>query len=189
MTENSEAWVPLIASITRTLNANEDTKLRSALRAGAVQHTEARAYPYILPFTGEQVSAQQRTALLRACSLLAQFPELFTIDATIGINSVGQFLAKAIYTAPESSSNTEQVVGQRIEYLHNQDLEEAAATLRRIFSYLQSIGARKRLNAYSLVQLLWYWGNGYTESSLNHRLRVLQDFYSSQELPTAKSTK
>ncbi|MBP3088479.1 type I-E CRISPR-associated protein Cse2/CasB [Corynebacterium sp. sy017] len=180
MTDTKLPWEPLIGEIVPVFHDRSNPRMRSALRAGGVEHTETRAYPYVLPCLGAHPSAQQRTALLRTTAIIAHYPDLFSVDSKKERSSVGSFLATAARSMGNDRDNAERFIGIRISQLHTQDIEEATATFRRLFAFLDSERSKVQLNAWSFVELFWYWGNGYSEPSVNHRLKVLRDFYMSE---------
>lgn len=186
MTEKQKlGWEGLVYRILDNGNKKSFRSIKSAIRAGHSQYTEFRAYPHVLPYLDPQTAPQQKTAVLRCAALMAEFVELgqpMTSTSKERIYSLGQWAARL--TETDISKSTASNIAARLEYLHTQDLEEAIMTIRRILQIADSKGFHGKLNFFDLMRTFWFWGAGYSETSTEHRLKVLRDFYGYQPTPS-----
>lgn len=186
MTEKQQlGWEGLVYRILENGNGRSFRSVRSAIRAGNSQYTEFRAYPHVLPYLDPHTSRQQKTAVLRCAALMAEFVELGqppTSTSKDRTYSMGQWAA--YLTESDTSESTASNIAARLEYLHTQDLEEAIMTIRRILQFADSKGFHGKLNFFDLMRTFWFWGAGYGETSTEHRLKILRDFYGYQPTPS-----
>ena len=147
----------------------------AALRFGMSITTEYRAYPYVLPYLGN-ASPRERMVALRCAAMIAEYADLGadSDDASpLRFGVWANHLARKI----GDDDSVDGMIASRLEYLHTQDVEEAITTIRRILQYAQSNSFTQRVDFIQLFKTFWYWGNGYNDDSLDHRLEILRDFY------------
>jgi CRISPR system CASCADE complex protein casB len=150
----------------------------AALRFGMSITTEYRAYPYVLPYLGDaSQQKQKRVVALRCAAMIAEYADL---GADSDDASLLQFGVWASHLARKinDDESVDGMIASRLEYLHMQDVEEAITTIRRILQYAQSNSFTQKVDFIQLFKTFWFWGNGYDDDSLNHRLEILRDFYS-----------
>lgn len=184
----SQPWKYLIGRLnTWRKNRPAHTKELAALRKGANALTEHYAYPYVLPYV-KDMSKQEQTAFLRVAAMLAEHPNIPVYVPTENEKKYRLFgewcyqltcaLSDKKGKAQPVATDSDDFVGQRLAYLHTQDLEEAALSIRRLLSMADSLKAPPALDTYSLARLLRYWGNGLSPASQENRQRILRDYYS-----------
>lgn len=148
----------------------------AALRSGMSITTEYRAYPYVLPDLGD-ASPRERMVALRCAAMIAEYADLGTDSDDVSLLRFGVWASRLARKINDAES-VDGMIASRLEYLHTQDVEEAITTIRRILQYAQSNSFTQRVDFIQLFKTFWYWGNGYSSDSLNCRLRILRDFYS-----------
>lgn len=148
----------------------------AALRFGMSITTEYRAYPYVLPELGN-ASPRERMVALRCAAMIAEYADLGTDSDDVPLLQFGVW-ARHLARKINDDGSVDGMIASRLEYLHTQDVEEAITTIRRILQYAQSNSFTKKVNFIQLFETFWYWGNGYDSDSLDHRLEILRDFYS-----------
>ena len=150
----------------------------AALRSGMSITTEYRAYPYVLPYLGDASQQEQkRVVALRCAAMIAEYADL---GGDLDDASPLRFGVWANHLARKigDDDSVDGMIASRLEYLHMQDVEEAITTIRRILQYAQSNSFTQKVDFIQLFKTFWFWGNGYDDDSLNHRLEILRDFYS-----------
>lgn len=170
-------------------------RIRSALRRGSDESTEHYAYPYVLPALPPDATPHDRVVLLRMAALTAEFSSVPAIETAKAqehrsSQSFGRwcFELSRVWRAHrgqqgEFSARNPDPIGQRLAYLHTQDLEEMIRSVRRLLAMASTSGiAAPPLDYYSLYRTLLHWGNGYSEESRRVRMRILRDYYSSFSL-------
>ena len=148
----------------------------AALRSGMSITTEYRAYPYVLPYLGN-ASPWERMVALRCAAMIAEYADLGTDSDDVSLLQFGVWASHLAQKINDDES-VDGMIASRLEYLHTQDVEEAITTIRRILQYAQSNNFTKKVDFIQLFKTFWYWGNDYNDDSLDHRLQILRDFYS-----------
>lgn len=165
------------------------------LRRGVNEETEHFAYPEVLPFI--EGNEKKQKVVLRLCALVAEFPEILQSQREEGKRapSLGKwvFLLSLAKARKENSTfefnpNNPDTLAQRLKYLHTQDVEDAIASVRRIFFMAKTLGeGAPAIDYYQLFRTFLYWGDGFTPNSISNRSRILRDYYSGS-LVSEKST-
>lgn len=172
----SEPWRPLIGRV--LAQRTKDHGYAARIKRGLVEHTEAYAYGDVLPYAG----SRDGEPLLRAAAIVASHPHiaqvsgsgrhprlgasLFAMSRAVAMKRTGKFVLDP--AKPDS-------IAQRLVYLQEQDLDEAALSLHRILTIGDTSGIP--IDYYALASLLVHWGGGYTPSSERVRRSTLYDYY------------
>jgi len=191
--ENSRAradWEERLGYILRMREqeSGQARKARAELRRGASAHTEHYAYPYVYPYIDSELSEKQGKALLRLFALTAEFnkvPQFEPSDAAKR-RPFGQwaFLVSSALAQKQNETFTPDpesldAVGQRLQFLHSLDSEEAILNVARILSLASSLpSGSPALDYYDLFKTFLYWGNGFSPQAQNVRRRILRDYFS-----------
>ncbi|AWB82408.1 type I-E CRISPR-associated protein Cse2/CasB [Corynebacterium yudongzhengii] len=173
-------------------------KTRAALRKGNSPHTEHWAYPEVLPYADPTFSDEQKTILIRLFALVAEFDGITQYRATEPSRhrSFGQWafhvssaLAKAKNESFTPNPDELDAVGQRLQFLHSLDGEEALANVSRIMQLASGLpGPVPAIDFYELFRTFLYWGKGFTPASQQVRRRILRDYFSAFSTPKTEST-
>lgn len=159
----------------------------AALRRGSSTVTEHYAYPYVLRYA-QELEEEQKTALLRIVAALAEYRDIptFQKDDRGGYRSFGSWCYQLSKRKAESESegfkfnpDKPDTVGQRLAYLHTQNLEEAIQSVRRLLALASGLTNPPALDKQNLVRTFLYWGNGLDPVSQENRRQILRDYYSS----------
>ncbi|WP_124039771.1 type I-E CRISPR-associated protein Cse2/CasB [Neoactinobaculum massilliense] len=180
--KTAEAWGPLLATILAQRNEPEFRRERAALRKGITPATETWAYPYVLPVLSLGASAATRTALLRSLAMAAEYLSVPQRPndgrrASVGIWACRVELERSGKTGFDLLQDP-GLIGTRLATIHTLTVEEAAATLRRIFDLAVQLGEPPAVDYFDLTRTLLQWGNGTSAASREVRTRILRDFYS-----------
>lgn len=161
-------------------------KTRAELRRGASPHTEQYAYPYVLPWAGENASRHRQTALLRLFALVAEFDDIPQFSPENGkylsfgswCYRVSVALAKSRGDSFTNDPEDPDAVAQRLQFLHTLDTEQAILNASRIMQLANGLGANTPpLDYFDLFRTFLRWGNGFTPQSQAVRRRLLRDYY------------
>ena len=178
-------WQQLIGRIQYLAQeAGGHTKEIAALRRGNSSITEHYAYPYVLPYTSNLKSKDQQTALLRVAAMLAEYGSIPNFDQQkSGYRSFGSWCFQLSNHLADGKRDpldpdNPDAVGQRLAYLHTQNLEEAVLSVRRLLALATSLQNPPALDKYNLAKTLIYWGNGISPASREARRQILRDYYS-----------
>ncbi len=179
-----EPWVDLLSEILRKREQEDYKRIKSVISKGATPHTQVYAYSAILPYLPENFQGSERDALLRIAALAADFTDIPHRSKTSGGLSFGRWAFRIAMTEDKHghsqsvAPDAPGMIAARLTYLHMQDLEEAARSIRRIFNYAVSLPSLiPPLDYFSLGKTLLRWGNGVSEKSRQVRLSVIEDFY------------
>lgn len=181
-------WYSLIGKISAYSDSSEGSPRElAALRRGNSAVTENYAYPYVLPYT-QGLKEEQKTALLRIAAALAEYRDIptFQKDDRGGYRSFGSWCYQLSKRKAESESegfkfnpDKPDTVGQRLAYLHTQNLEEAIQSVRRLLALASGLTNPPALDKQNLARTFLYWGNGLDPVSQENRRQILRDYYSS----------
>lgn len=183
-------WESRLGSILR-LREDENSnarKTRAEMRRGFSAHTEHYAYPHVYPYIDSDLSEKQGKALLRLFALTAEFNKVpqFTPSEGNRQRSFGQwaFLVSSALSQKQNESFVPDpedldAVGQRLQFLHSLDAEEAILNVSRIMGLASSLpGGSPAIDYYDLFRTFLYWGNGFSSEAQNVRRRILRDYFS-----------
>lgn len=188
---SSEPWEQRLSQILAmrdnpTAGQGSWRKIRAELRRGNSAHTEHYAYPYVLPWAGENASQHSQTVLLRLFALVAEFENIpqFSSEETHYL-SFGQWCyqvsAALAHGRGESFINDPEdpdAVSQRLRFLHTLDAEQAILNASRIMAIAHGLTTNTpTLDYYDLFRTFLRWGNGLSPQSQAVRRRVLRDYY------------
>ena len=188
-TPQREPWKALLYEILQRRKDPDYRAARAAIRQGATPFTQVRAYPYVLPAVPEDARPEQRNALLRVAALAAEYDRVPHSHEGKRRNSLGRW-AYRVATAENKNGRAQSVspdnpgmIAARLAYLHTQDMEEAARSIKRIFDVASTIpGLVPPVNYFDIADTLMRWGNGLSPQSQHIRMRVIEEFYSAPQL-------
>ncbi|MDK7198403.1 type I-E CRISPR-associated protein Cse2/CasB [Actinotignum sanguinis] len=192
-TPQREPWKALLLEVSKWAKEKKNNpRSRAAcavIRQGATPFTQVRAYPYVLPAVPEDARPEQRNALLRVAALAAEYDRVPHSHEGKRRNSLGRW-AYRVATAEGKNGRSQSVapdkpgmIAARLAYLHTQDMEEAARSIRRIFEVASTIpGPVPPVNYFDIADTLMRWGNGLSPQSQHIRMRVIEEFYSAPQL-------
>lgn len=175
-------------------NAPRWRRTRAELRRGASPHTESYAYPHVLPYTDPHMSPRHKTTLIRLFATAAEFEEIpqFHRSPELSRRNFGQWcylvssaLARSRGELYEADPDAPDAVGQRLQFLHALDTEQALLTVTRIMKLASSLpGPIPALDYFDLFHTFLHWGNGLSPESQHVRRGILRDYYSAYASPT-----
>lgn len=188
---SSEPWEQRLGQIlamrdNHSANQVSWRKTRAELRRGNSAHTEHYAYPYVLPWAGENASQRTQTVLLRLFALVAEFediPQLGSDDTHhVGFGQwcyrVSAALARSRGENFVNDPGDPDAVAQRLRFLHTLDAEKAILNASRIMTIAQGLGTyAPAIDYYDLFRTFLRWGNGLSPQSQAVRRRLLRDYY------------
>lgn len=160
MSEQTAAAVGL-ALIRNDLSKNRD------LKKGLNKHTEHYAYPHIIPIANNSYDEER---LLRIAGLVASYP------IAQGEQTFGSWLYS------KKSKNVED----RLSRIVSLNFDQAVSEFSRILKMVNNDGA---FNWFGLADVLFFWGNGITDASLNSRQKTLKEFYRAESVEEKTKTK
>lgn len=184
------SWESRLSSFIRLRKDENSTarKTRAEMRRGSSPHTEHYAYPHVYPYIDSDLSEKQGKALLRLFALTAEFNKIpqFTRTEHNKRRSFGQwaFLVSAALAQKQNESfvpdpENLDAVGQRLQFLHSLDAEEAILNVARIMNLASSLpSGSPALDYHDLFRTFLYWGNGFSPQAQNVRRRILRDYFS-----------
>ncbi|MDY5137699.1 type I-E CRISPR-associated protein Cse2/CasB [Actinotignum timonense] len=191
-TPQREPWKALLLQVLQwAKERDKNPRARAAcavIRQGATPFTQVRAYPYVLPAAPENARPEQRNALLRVAALAAEYDRVPHSSEGKRRNSLGRW-AYRVATAEGKNGRAQSVspdnpgmIAARLAYLHTQDMEEAARSIKRIFEVASTIpGPVPPVNYFDIADTLMRWGNGVSPESQYVRMRVIEEFYSAPQ--------
>ncbi|MFE1523174.1 type I-E CRISPR-associated protein Cse2/CasB [Schaalia turicensis] len=193
-TPQREPWKALLLEVSEWAKEKKNNpRYRAAcaaIRQGATPFTQMRAYPYVLPAAPENARPEQRNALLRVAALAAEYGN--RVSHSPGdkrSNSLGRWAYRVAIAegkngrAQSVSPDNPGMIAARLAYLHTQDMEEAARSIKRIFEVASTIpGPVPPVNYFDIADTLMRWGNGVSPESQYVRMRVIEEFYSAPQL-------
>ncbi|MBB5846388.1 CRISPR type I-E-associated protein CasB/Cse2 [Mobiluncus mulieris] len=177
-----EPWKTLVSEVLRRRNEKNYRSTLAALKRGRSTYTENAAYPFVLPYS----EGVPEKALLRGVSLIADFPEIPQVEkgedeekkpvyTPLGESFALTSKSLAYTRGAKIEFDKPDAIAQRLRFLPNLGLENAALTLRSILKFVEKYN--HPIDWYQLVQLLTHWGKGVSVSSQKSRNRVLHDYY------------
>jgi CRISPR type I-E-associated protein CasB/Cse2 len=149
---------------------DSDTRYRSAVARGVDATTEHYAYPWVLRFV---TSERDKTAFLRAAGLCASHRDIPQASRPLGVSLRLLSLHKSGKKTLDPGEP--DVIAARLATLQEQDLEQAAATIRRFLDLARGSGVA--FDFYRIGRMLSRWGNGFTEASQTVRSQTIGDYY------------
>lgn len=195
MNENfshQEPWEALILEILHRRDDPEYRTTRAAIRQGFTPFTQVRAFPYVLPSLPENAHSTQRDALLRTAALAAEYERIPHSSRGKRLDSLGRWAFRVAASADKygRSQSIDPInpgmIAARLAYLHTQDMEEAARSIKRIFEFASTIpNPVPAVDYFDICRTLMYWGNGVSPKSQRIRMRILEDFYSAPRIDTS----
>ena len=180
MTEKRDGIKELIGEV--LARRDVDTRYRSSVARGVEATTEHYAYPWVLRFVDDE---RGKTAMLRAAGLCAAYREVPQASRPLGASLRALSLSRS--DGKSIDPGKPDVIASRLANLQEQDLEQAAATIRRFLDLAR--GRNIGFDFYRIGRLFDRWGNGYTEASQAVRMSVLGDYYGAwtYDAPTTTS--
>ncbi|MBT2520862.1 type I-E CRISPR-associated protein Cse2/CasB [Arthrobacter sp. ISL-28] len=180
MTEIRDSMKELVGEV--LARRDTDVRYRSGVARGLDRTTEHYAYPWVLRFVDQE---KDKTAYLRAAGLCATYRDIPQANKPLGASlralSLHRSGAKSLDPAEPD------VIASRLASLQEQDLEQAAATIRRFLDLARGTGVG--FDFYRIGRLLSRWGNGFTEASQTVRIKTIGDYYGAWTLtPTEPAT-
>lgn len=147
-----------------------DARYRSAVSRGIDATTEHYAYPWVLRFVDIE---REKTAFLRAAGLCATYKGIAQVNRPLG----SSLRALSLHRSGKKSLDPAEpdVIASRLASLQEQDLEQAAATIRRFLDLARGSGVG--FDFFRIGRTLSRWGNGFTDASLSVRTQTIGDYY------------
>lgn len=191
-------WESRLAAILALRDNSDSTapqwrRTRAELRRGASAHTESYAYPHVLPYTDPHMSTRTKTTLIRLFAAAAEFEAIPQFRRTPELNrrTFGQWcylvsaaLARSRNDTYTADPDEPDAIGQRLQFLHTLDTEQALLTVTRIMKLASSLpGPVPALDYFDLFRMFLRWGNGLSPESQHVRRRILRDYYSAYASP------
>jgi CRISPR type I-E-associated protein CasB/Cse2 len=173
---------PINELISETLARRDaDARYRAAVSRGIEETTEHYAYPWVLRYVEAE---RTKAAYLRSAALCASFPDVPQASRPLGasLRALSQHRSKGEPFNPAEPD----VVASRLIVLQEQDVEGAAATIRRFLDLAR--GSEIGFDFYGIGRLLTRWGNGFTDASQRVRRQPLGDYYGAWTTAGASKT-
>ncbi|WP_183164392.1 type I-E CRISPR-associated protein Cse2/CasB [Arthrobacter oryzae] len=147
-----------------------DPRYRAGVARGLDMMTEHYAYPWVLRFVDQE---KDKAAYLRAAGLCAAYRDIPQAGKPLGAS----LRALSLHRSGKKSLDPADpdVIASRLAGLQGQDLENAAATIRRFLDLARGSGVG--FDFYRIGRLLSRWGNGFTEASQKVRSTTIGDYY------------
>lgn len=151
--------------------SQENGGARRNLSGGVSSAFEHRALPYVARMIDD---ASVHLAGMRMCGIVASNPKTkHTSEKSFGA-CMRELTMKMTGELP--SLEKPDRIANMLNQIQSQRLDQAAASINRL---VKLAGDREvAVNFYSISDLLFFWGNGYTEGSRKSRRRTLRDYYS-----------
>lgn len=152
-----------------------DTKTVVNMRKGLYRSTEQYAYPYVLPLLPTGANNHDREVCLLVAALVAAGGHIANHndeDNKPEPLDLGSWLGRS----PLSDSAG---VENRVKFLHTQDLHEAALNINHLITHVGSKYSRS-LDWFDLARVLFFWGNGISDTSLRTRMSIARGFYNTR---------
>lgn len=155
------------------------------MEKGLTDTAETLAYPYVYPYATHRNS----TALLRAAAITAKQITLpqYEEDGFMPLGRSFALMSRNLQGGKEPDPEDPTIFDQRLSSLPQYGLDEAALTIDRLLTYGAKTGVP--VDYYNLTRTLIYWGGGISKKSVDHRRKVLRDFYLPLPNRNAKQTK
>jgi CRISPR type I-E-associated protein CasB/Cse2 len=187
MTETTpkERWLGAI-TVALERRQRDDRGAMADLRRGIVPLTERYALPYIASFTDG--NAHTEKVLLRTVAIIARNRDVAHNDALTFGGSLRELFYRVNGKYPDA--DTTGTITRRVLSLPSYDFEPAVEAIDGLVDYCNT--NRVAVNFYDLARLLFYWGNGVTDTSLAVRNRIVRDFFTpkpTKTTPTDSTTK
>jgi CRISPR type I-E-associated protein CasB/Cse2 len=160
----------LIGEVLARRGPDGDARYRSAIAKGLEATTEHYAYPWVLRFVDDE---RDRTAFLRAAGLAATYRDIPQVSRPLGasLHDLSLKKGKKKFLDPAEPD----LIASRLATFQEQDLEQAAATIRRFLDLARGEGIG--FDFYRIGHMLSRWGNGFTDASLAIRSKTIGDYY------------
>jgi CRISPR type I-E-associated protein CasB/Cse2 len=157
---------------------DSETRYRSAVSRGLEETTEHYAYPWVLRYVGTE---REKAAHLRTAGMCATFRDIPQVNRPLGAS----LRALSMHRSGKKTLDPAEpdVIASRLANLQEQDMEQAAATIRRFLDLARGTGIG--FDFYRIGRLLSRWGNGFTEASLKVRAQTIGDYYGAWSFDTA----
>ncbi|MCL2453845.1 MAG: type I-E CRISPR-associated protein Cse2/CasB [Micrococcales bacterium] len=184
-TPRPEPWRGAVA-VALERRRRDDRGALADLRRGIVPLTERYALPYVATFTDADPHTEK--VLLRAVGIIAG-----NLDAPhSGDTTFGGSLRELFYrlNGKYPDADTTGTITRRVLALPSYDFDAAVQAIDGLVGYCGT--HRVPMNFYNLTRLLFYWGNGVTDASIEVRNRVVRDFFTprpARPTPTDSTTK
>lgn len=169
MTETRDSIKELMSEV--LARRGTDPRYRSAVERGLQASTEHYAYPWVLRFVDNE---REKSAHLRAAALCAAYRDIPQVSMPLGVSLKRLSLHKRPgmkFLDPAAPD----LIAVRLASFQEQDLDEAAATIRRFLDLARGTGVG--FNFYGIGRLLSRWGDGFTEASQKVRSKTIGDYY------------
>ena len=183
--ESTQSWPKLIGMLNSHRapeHRHQHRRQLSLVRKGALPATEHYAYPYVLPYVENEY---QRTALLRVAGLMCEFPDIPQAGKDSYLSVGKSFRRASAVRAQKHGSDesffpdpeTPDAIASRLETLPSLDLEGCVRIMRSILQLMRGHGVP--VDFFALARTLMNWGDGISPQSVETRLRLIRDYYSS----------
>lgn len=179
----AEGRDPIKELIGETLARRDtDPRYRSAVARGLEASTEHYAYPWVLRYVDDE---RNKLAYLRVAGLCATYRDVPQVSRPFGAS----LRALSLHRSGKKQLDPAEpdVIASRLANLQEQDLEQAAATIRRFLDLARGSGIG--FDFYRIARLLSRWGNGFTEASQKVRTQTIGDYYGAWSLDAAGTSK
>jgi CRISPR type I-E-associated protein CasB/Cse2 len=189
-------WVRAASEALQTRSRPDLAWKRNELRKGIDAIGQHYAVPHLAPLMGECRSRQQRNAIVRAAAIAAINDHCPQKDARAvkGQGFVAPYrLGHALRLLtrqrtgnfPSTLPAKRDSVARRLTLLPEMDFDSAVETVSALVSFANT--ERISINFFDLAKMLFLWGDGLTDNSIDIRNQVLSDYYGAAEAPRKAS--